>query len=421
MKKLLVNALAVCMALATGTLTSCSNEEDTVSTDGGKKVFMKFDLTKLSGATRGVSDPVAAGTALTLTKATIVFYVGTDFRVTETYTVTPAGTTGTGGDYGDYSFDQVKAGVEITGLDQATTNVSVVGNTAVNVAMGQHWSNYIDGHLINAGTQTGTGSIALYGKTALVQEQDGTYTADVTLAPIAARFEIPNVSAGNGLKSFTLKGIYMDKFYQTAKLNGNVNVNATDPITTLKGLTTVGTDLSNDYTTTGNPLAVNWQDNLFVTGQNVGVTETTPGSPGAGKVWGFYVFARPYSGSNMFGFNTPYSESTYASAASATGGTQVPRIIFELGDVVPTDPSSESSYAGKTWYATISGFTYLDLSTTTQVPVQSIVGGYVFSTPTSFSLTLGDLHPNPNPGKIDVSLTVTPMTWRTLEVTPVLQ
>ncbi|MDR0891330.1 MAG: hypothetical protein LBN24_01810 [Mediterranea sp.] len=426
MKKFLAGAFAISMALATVTLAGCSNDEDlnAASADAGKSVFMKFDVKSMGGVTRGVSSPIASGTELTLTKATIVFYVGADFRVTKTYSVTADGTAGTGTGLGDFSFDQVKTGVTITGLDQATTNVSVVGNTAVNVQVGANWLNYIDGHVINAGTQSSEDKIGLYGKAAL-QPVTGTtgsnkYQATVSLAPITSRFEIPSVAAGDGLASFTVTGVYMEKFYQTAKLNGNVNVNASDPLTSIKGLTTVAADMASDYSVNSNPLAVNWNGSIFSTDQ-VGVTGTTATSPATGKVWGFYVFARPYTGTNMFAFNSDVKEDTYGDATTAQYGTQVPRIIIELQDVVPTDPVNASIWAGKTWYATIGGFKYLDPSTNADTQMKSLVGGYVFSTPTDFSLKAGDLHSDPNPGTIDVTLTVSPMKWKTVPVTPILQ
>ncbi|MDR0891153.1 MAG: hypothetical protein LBN24_00855 [Mediterranea sp.] len=422
MKKFLAGAFAACMALATVTLTGCSNDEDlnAASADAGKNVFMKFDVSRMNGSTRGVSAPIAAGTELTLTKATIVFYVGADFRVTKTYTVTPDGTAGTGTGLGDYSFDEVKKGVTITGLDQATTHVSVVGNTAVNVAISANWSNYIDGHVLNAGTQSSEDKIGLYGKAELTATTDNHYTATVSLTPITSRFEIPSVAAGDGLASFKVTGVYMEKFYQTAKLNGNVNVNTADPLTSLKGLTTEATDMANDYSVNSNPLAVNWEGPIFALDE-VPVSGTTATPPATGKVWGFYVFARPYTGTGMFDFSSDVKETTYGDATTAQYGTQVPRIIIELQDVVPTNAEDADIWAGKTWYATIGGFKYANSSTGTDMQMISLVGGYVFSTPTDFSLKAGDLHENPNPGTIDVTLTVSPMAWKTQPVTPILQ
>jgi hypothetical protein len=427
MRKFLFNAFAISMALTTSLLTSCSNDDDPNGGDaaGTKNVALRIDLPTV-GATRTVGAQIANGTTLTLSNGSVVFYAN-DGRITKKLSIVTSLPSPVPAD--TYSFDQMKQGVTISGLDNATASVAVVGNTDISSATGgENWEDWIKTDSIQAGSQTAEGTVNLYGASALKTPQTtgDPYQATISLQPTVARFEVASVKPGTDLSSFTVEGVYLENFYKEGAVDGGLQA------IHVKGLTKTDAAMT-DYSVTGAGLSPTWTGSIYDAGS--WAINTTDNVPAANKVWGYYAFAHQRGSYTLAQADSVFQ--TDPNYQSANGGTVVPRIIIKLTHVAlatgrtgnetnydyyygVTDASAGTTAGDKVWYATIKGFKFTPSGGTTPVEMKSILAGYVYATDPQFSISSSDLHPDPNTGTITADLQVVPITWRGTTLTPIL-
>jgi len=222
-------ALIIGAALAMG-LTGCSKEDGGTETNfDAKTVVFSFSQEGQLTGTRGAGSHVADQSAVTVNDAYIYFtdasdnivdyvqIVTTGAGAADTYDataktvgMTPARTTG---------------GTPITGVKGTTQKVYVVANypggtypTTGNVVA------LVDAITVESQTKTdnGVGKVTVYGGNGLTvtDATNNKYYSKVSIKPIAARMEIGRITgkrsvADVGIKSFTLKGIYMNRYYTT--------------------------------------------------------------------------------------------------------------------------------------------------------------------------------------------------------------
>jgi hypothetical protein len=132
---------------------------------------------------------------------------------------------------------------------------------------------------------------------------------------------------------------------------------------------------------------------------------TTSNSAPESGICSYYVLAGPWSN----GYNHE--------SAAGTGNNTPPTIVLVINNVDPSDPGLDDYYNGNTYYVTIKGFKY---ETNTKT-VNSIAGGYIYKIPSgSFTIKRTDLQTEPHVGTIDTELTINPIAWTEVGVTPIV-
>ncbi|MDR0976701.1 MAG: hypothetical protein LBL78_02960 [Prevotellaceae bacterium] len=388
MKNLMKSLCVVAVALAAGMFTSCSNDEEQISTSEGQKVTLKINMPTMAQS-RFVEAPVKGGDALTLSKVAVVF-------------TNPGGTvTAKFAAPGDYTIAELNAGVTVT-VPGTSTKVYAVANTTVTPEVGINFQDYVsDVTKLAAGSQSGADAINIYGvadlKTPDTPISGVDKVAKDTIATTVARFEVTDLTAAGEFESFDVRGIYMDGFYENASIDGTSG--------TLKALTTVGDNIGTDY-------QAGWSGAIFNEGKwtsaapAAGTSTEQVATAGTGNVWGYYVFAKPYYGKDGFDFT------------SKTAGSAVPTIIIKVDNVKLKDDASQTDkdyYEGHTWYVTAKSFTLAGDGSN----IESIVGGYVIKTAAgAFKVSEKTVTPDPNTKDIKVDVSVTPIVWKGIEVIP---
>lgn len=395
--KTIIKSALICAALSAG-LVSCSKEDSNVTNLGeNKSVRIKLSQSSLTD-TRAVGTHVGAET-VNMTSAYVYFtnstndivsYVEIDF--------TAGGTNDTDASDGKVgATTATTTGFEVLNLPGtvASGKVFVVGNlpAGVNYPTSGNMSQLDSATKISVesqydSTNKGVAKVTLLGSNILTQDpapgNENQYTSVVNVYPISARVEVGKVTGEGRIKSFTLKGIYINNYFPamglnglaaaTIKFNGSVNAN---------------------YSATGYPTDGILSD--YTAGSLVAQTPSTVqfapvATATTNDVWGYNVLA---------------PDSTFA-------GVNVPHIILHVTDVVTTDGTTDDAitYQGDK-YLTIRNL-YLPSAPT--IRLTSLNRGTVYRI-AELKFDESHLTANPELASINVMVTAQLMTWVPEEVT----
>jgi hypothetical protein len=450
---------ALAAALAVGAFASCSNDENVPSNvkDGDKTVALSLNLVQ-PASTRLVDAGVGNGQALDIESLEVLFY-GSTGTIYEKYAI-PGKINGVDVTIADL---KTEGKVQFHGVNNSVDHVAVIGNTTTSLAAGDNIQTTPDlaANLLAAESQASEATVALYGWNNLTEtansdenatapnQNDGykIWKAKVDIAPIAARVELGGVTVGKNLASFHIKGVYLDEFYKKAGVRGDAfdSNNLKAPTETVAGMAT-------DYTA-----VATWKDIMFNEDGATPAwlaTQAAAATPGTGKVWGYYAFAKQFRSDLITGTKTgeitiktatndDFTYATTTRAALGLQGSQVPSIIVAIDQVAVdktaagmnneviynsyyygealTDAELAAKYPtklpdSKVWYVTISGF---KTSEATPKDFTGIFAGYVFSVDASkFVIDNDDLSETPHAKLIDVQVQVNPISWKKVDVLP---
>jgi hypothetical protein len=403
MKKCFLNVTTVmCTLLAMASFVGCSND-DTIVPKGGevetKSVILKLDLSN-NGDTRAVSaNDVDEGTAISIADGVNLVFYDENGLITYATTLNAA----------NYALavtpgDHVVANVPTNSKYIAVTAINHYTPDNSHDSFGETFFDFAatPNHAIPTVSYTGQTlqtNINIYGSDEIDTTSDP-YVAEVTLAPTVARFEIMNAIAGTDLTSFDIIGVFLDDFYQTATIDGAFNSSLSeashDPddyaANTTKYPTADATKTYDiDFNTAGGGATDPW-------------SVTTSGTTPLSGIVSYYAFAGPYS-------------SSFAHNSIPTNGNNTPpTIVLKINNVIVSN-SMQDFYTGNTYYVTIKGFKY----STGTLDVNSIAGGYIYRIPVG-GLTINRTHLQtaPHVEPITTELTIAPITWKNVDVSPVL-
>ncbi len=405
MKKIFNLALIAGAALSTS-LTGCSKETSEEAGSKDEKTVM-FQMQHVDG-TRAVSTHVADQTAVTITKA-YVYFVDGDLKITERVELVA----------GNGAYDsalktvgmaaaEAVGGTAITSVPGSTRNVYIIGNypgtwpvkgeflnplltDATTLALASQYDS----------TNGGVGKVTLFGTTAsgaltTVDASQNKYSASITVAPVAARMEIGSINAvapATGdwvIKSFSIKGIYMNNYYPTMSLDGSaaaaIVFNGTDKAKYN------GAAAGSSYIALSKILADYTAADIVAQATAMPSYAPKAAAVAATDVWAYNLLA------------------------PVATGTAMSHIVIHLTDVVLKDKNGveaddAATYAGDQ-YLTIRNI-FVDGATT---PLAALAQGYVYRLNGGLNFTQHDLTPNPEMNTIDIQVSVEFLKWKAKEV-----
>jgi hypothetical protein len=423
MKKMIRNTASVLFtALVATAFAGCSNDESVINNtgkDGEISALLKFNF---SDAQMSRSVGAAVGTtgnkALTISNASVIFYKENGMMTGQIQLVPDAQKDEAAGKYSITAAQN--PGITVKDLNVDTKRVAVIANTTPSITTGDFWTNSTGQAIqtLEINSQKSEGTINIYGSdidladvtpTGSGDDDNKVYAAEVTIAPTVARFEITDLKAGGIFKSFDVLGVFMDDFYNEARvdadLTGNNEINKASTDGTLYA------ENSNKYPTADKGATYD----VPATGTTWTVTNaavyaptfTPTGGAATTGVWGYYAFAAPYT----------------KTFDHKTGGSAVPTMILHLGNFKLKDDASAAAKTewenGKKQFVTVKGF--MVGTGTSAYEVQSIKAGYVYATTTgSFVVDEDKTTDNPHEKEIDVKVTVTPIEWSRVDVSPII-
>ena len=231
------------------------------------------------------------------------------------------------------------------------------------------------------------------------------FDAHLRLYPTLARIQVGRITGVQDIHSFTLEGIFIDYFYQEARVDGNIPPFLGTPPTTTPNL--VGLRYDPDYFLWGSSL---WFGNhelyqWYVSGlESNAATYVVPAGWTAPQtiVWGFNVFATRGIGTFPF----------------TNAGTRVPRIILRFSEVYVYDEDGEPAQlvcddGNETYFLTVRGFYGGTAPNLTRL--QGIHARHVYHIGNlEFDSDDIDRYPNRNP--IAVRVTVSNTQWNQEQV-----
>ena len=391
MKKFIKPALMVCAALTLG-LVSCSKEENSVN-GKDKTVVLSFSQEGLQQS-RAASTHVDASTAVVMSNARVYFvdnggailsYCAIDFTAGGKNLPYDAASKTVG-------VDQITAagvGAEITAVPGSTTKVVIVGNypsaypTTGNISQLNAATAITVQQQFDA-TGKGVDKVVLFGENTLttVDAANNKYSSKVQIEPIASRIEIGTISgdfAGSTIKSFTLNGIYINRYYPTMGING----------------VAMGTIINN-----GSDAA---KYNGAVGGSSYAAFDEMLADYTASRLVAQGSPANKYGSKASVGTNDVWAYNLLAPVGGAT-----PSIVVRVNNVVTNDGVTDDAvtYAGVK-FLTIRNF-YLSTAPTT--PLASLDNRNVYRIK---ELKFAEFHltPNPEMNLIDITVEAEVMTW----------
>ena len=264
-------------------------------------------------------------------------------------------------------------GVRITGVSPGVRyggEIVVVGNTVNNLTTGA--ISDVRGRTISMlhQGQAHLNSLNLFGRAPLVHQStnaQGIHTyhpasvggaplGTVRLRPTIARLEISNIMGMGYIEAFRVEGVFIDRFYRNARIDGAIPTGATLVNNVAAGaaafyfntaaypLTYHG--ITFDWNTTSTP----WNSVATPNAGGLGFSLPVVSPPGAGNVWSYHLFAND--------------------------NTIMPRIVFRLSHIVLRDgaPSALNDLTTGSHFVSFNNFV-LEGSHT------GLNAGYVFRIP----------------------------------------
>lgn len=395
------------LALAMGAAISCSTEnvEGTSGVENG--VLVKL-VSAESTSTRGVGKHVGAVKAVLNDGA--IYFTTAAGGIQSYVTLTGGANANDAYDAANHTVGVTVAsttGFTVQNLPGSVSKVYVIGNfpastlpTTGNISQFNTETSISVNSQYNAATG-GVEKVTLQGSSNLTGTNPN-LTATVLVKPIVARMEIGRVTAQGRIKSFKLKGIYINNFHNTMGIEGRV---ASEEVF-------IGPDQKNEYSDATNatyPLngvLAEWNTTSFV-----GLATSTVGygpvaNPTADDVWAFNILAPQATANNA----------------------ALPHVIIKISDVVvvddhgTSDPSDDTddavTYGGTKWL-TIRNY----YKTGVSVPMALLEPGNVYRIGDVYQSNKGDitfdeddLTDDPELATINVQVTANIMTWIPNEV-----
>lgn len=394
MKKFLNLAFVAGAALTMG-MTSCSKENSGDNGTDSKMVSMRLVQANVGDGTRAPGLHVDASTTVVMSNACIYFATnGGDIMSHCTIDFTLGGKNlpydGTAKTVG---IDQITAGTSITSIPGSVTKVAIIGNlpggtypTTGNLSQ-FYGATYVAVASLYDATGKGVAKVPLYGEKGLTPEAgENQYSCEIDIEPIAARIEIGAVSGNysvgavtSNVKSFTLEGIYINRYYTTMGFNCVNKSSVTNHLSDASKYN--GAVAGSAYTALDEILS---DYTALVAQSSAPVNKYGPiaSADENDDVWGYNLLA-------------------------PTGG-DTPSIVVRLNDVVTTDGSTDdaTTYAG-TKFLTVRNM-YLSSAPTT--PISTLVKRNVYRIK---ALKFAEIHltDNPESNLIDIELEATVMSW----------
>jgi hypothetical protein len=229
------------LALAATTLfASCSKEignNDNLPVDNGERRAVMISVNR-DGGTRAIGNPVGATRNVTFNDGYLVF-TNDPGNIEMVIAIIPGAGAFNGTSVGVEDLDSAEGGGEwITGVPAVSTKVYFIGNydgtaPAVNSDIDDITDNVAeqyDGGGVDEVVLFGAGSMEKATGTGPTGDPvtDEDYTATFDVAPIAARYEIGAITGAHTegkTFTYTVKGIFIDRYYDMMPLNGAADNN----------------------------------------------------------------------------------------------------------------------------------------------------------------------------------------------------
>ena len=348
MKKITLHTILLTLLLSVGIFTRCVSDNDIfppdpILSDGDRAISLRL---MDSESTRGMSEQI--GNEEVQFNDGYLFFVNSGGTILYRFAIVynpsvsvnglPYRMVGSGNDIhrGDLS-----VGVMLPSVRGQVVRVVMVGN--YNGTMPNVGANIsaVRGRVLDIAGQHDAWNVNLFGESGLTPlNQANTvtgnriYTANITLRPTVARFEIGNIRAGdragvvNTITSFRLEGIFIDFFYRNARIDGEItSANRTTGNQEPANFTNLAYAFDAD-----NGLHDWFMPNGLVSDNLLTVTPRTYDDTfPTNYVWGYQVFARSYN---------------------QTCDAYPPRIILRLSEV-----ATPCNNFGGTQFVTVRGFT----------------------------------------------------------------
>lgn len=352
--------------------SSCSNDDSDISgganNESPKSVFLKIvqdsRVARSVGPSQGTED--------------VKFSSGTLYLVDGAGAIKDVYTIGAG-----ETADKNIGLAEITDTGSVLENISgsvkkvyVVGNTpSTTLPTSPTTIAQVEKAVLTVESQKDISAVNLFGSGDLVAkgDEEGKYTASLTLNPTVARVELTDIEAkGNYITGFTLDGVFIDNYYAEGFVGGaldavNLKENGVDPTKFVEG--------SDLYTAGLKDIVYDWT-NIVAADSPLKVVA------GESEVWGYNLFA---------------------------AGGEVPRIILRLSGITTTADEGGNKIYSDVQFITIKGFKN----------ITAFEAGKVYTIgASSLKFDESDLTPNPNMSTIEVEVTVNLAKWTPVPVEP---
>jgi hypothetical protein len=392
MKSKFLNIMIAAALLTTAGLAGCSREE--TNDEGATRVML---LKVTPATTRAAGTPVNASTTVALKAPGHVFFVTSSGTIVKKLEIKADGTAN---EYTAATPDQVTSaqltggsGVQVENVPASASRVHVFGtvpSTFSSIAPGTNISEYVEAALAVGDVYKSDGSVdnvILAGSGSIVATvAPGEFTTTVQVAPAAGRVELARVSAADEITSFTVTGVYVNYYYDVLGVNG-------------KDLGSTITRFENNGSTGANYAGASAK----YTGKPALYDEPSAANSvsgavtfGTGKALAYNLLAPNFTPS----FVTPPDK-------------YFPHLVLKITNVVPKDGTLSATYAGKTWFITV---TSVALAADLTAPL-AFEAGKVYNIGDLF-FGLGDLADKPEPDVKKVRVKVTVKSWELVNVVP---
>lgn len=358
-------------------LMSCSENNDLPVDTDNQSIYLKIGNIE-SAQTRSEGTSVTEAEAVTLTDGYIYFITAQD-GIKEWYKIASSGTSDVANKV--ITTTDLKNGFKFSNVSGEVSKVYIVGNP--NLGSGEATtmegfktlSELKAGVNISISSQNNVQDLTIVGEgvvTAVLEGAETDKQAVVSLTPLCARIEVGAIKVIGTITGYTLKGIYVNRFYANKTLS-NVFSNLQNEELT-DNFSTAGTGIYSSYPTMCD------QNDAGLGSQASLVTSPTTGN----NVWAYQFFP---------------------------GGTENPRITFKLTGVT-------SSVGGESYpdpqFVNIRGF--LNSKGTA---ITTFAPGTIYHI-NEVSIEKNNLTQLPDPEDINLWVTVTINTWKVEVVTPVM-
>lgn len=384
MKKNVFKSFLTMCALA-ATFAACSNENDVPNVEKNtRSVFMKMDLPVVKPMTKAV-ETTASGTTATATDLYLYFHDGTN--ILKHVAITTASSP---------SIVQLAAGAQIADVPTAATKVTIYGNKPTGVSLPTAGTlASLKSTEIEIVSQSTIANVLLKSDDVTLTDytgvgapgwasgiQSGDKYAEVEMIPAVARIEVEGLQVKTPTKvaTFTLKGIYLNNFYEKFKLDGDV---ASLSLTNY-GVTPTAYALGQGLYTVGNNGKLFEEPNTPASGATLEVTA------GASNFWAYQVAPNP-----------------------ATAANDQLQLIFKVDNLTAT-PSSGITFPAGEQFLTVRGF----VDKTTNLPVKIEAGKIYTIEKGDFTFDETNLTTVPVVTAVGVWLKVTVKAWTVVAVKP---
>lgn len=362
-------------------LMSCSENNDLPVDTDNQSIYLKIGNIE-SAQTRSEGTAVTEAEAVTLTDGYIYFITAQD-GIKEWYKIASSGTSDVANKV--ITTTDLKNGFKFSNVSGEVSKVYIVGNP--NLGSGEATtmegfktlSELKAGVNISISSQNNVQDLTIVGEggvTAVNTTQHPTAAvtdrqAVVSLTPLCARIEVGAVKVIGTITGYTLKGIYVNRFYANKTLS-NVFANLQNEEST-DNFGVAGTGVYSTYQTMCD------QDTISI-GNKISLTT----SPKTGNVWAYQFFP---------------------------GGAENPRITLKLSGIT-------SSVAGESYpdpqFVNIRGFL-----NSTSTAITTFAPGTIYHI-NEVSIEKNNLTQYPDPEDINLWVTVTINTWKVEVVTPIM-